>query len=94
MAEAQNSALALAEAGALQAFVTTFAYRSDGLLGSFVRRMPSRLAGRLHQELSRRAIDAVPQQLILCHPTWEFFRTAAWKAAARPRCWSTGCGTA
>ena len=30
MAEAQNAALALAEAGALQAFVTTFAYRPDG----------------------------------------------------------------
>jgi glycosyltransferase involved in cell wall biosynthesis len=84
MAEAQNAALALAEAGALEAYVTTFAYRPDGLLGSFVRRTPSMLARRSSQELARRAIDTVPPHLVRCHPLWEVLRTAASKAGAGP----------
>jgi glycosyltransferase involved in cell wall biosynthesis len=84
MAEAQNVALALAEAGALQAFVTTFAYRPDGLLGSLVRRLPPTLAQRLSGELGRRAVDAVPPQLVRCHPTWEVLRTAVVKAGVGP----------
>jgi glycosyltransferase involved in cell wall biosynthesis len=84
MAEAQNAALALAEAGALQSFVTTFAYRPDGLLGSLVRRMPSAWAGRLDRELGRRAIDAVPPRLVRCHPMWEWCRTGASRAGAGP----------
>src|SRR5262245_7978227 len=84
MAEAQNAALALAETGALQAFVTTFAYRPDGLLGSLVRRMPSALAARLVQELGRRAVDAIPPHLVRRHPTWEWLRLAASKAGAGP----------
>jgi glycosyltransferase involved in cell wall biosynthesis len=84
MAEAQNAALALAEAGALEAFVTTFAYQPDGLLGSLVRRMPSALAGRLARELGRRAIDALPPGLVRRHPMWEWLRIAASKAGARP----------
>jgi glycosyltransferase involved in cell wall biosynthesis len=84
MAEAQHGALALAEAGALQVFVTTFAYRRNGLLGSVVRRMPAAPARRLSQELARRAVDAVPAHLVRTHPMWELLRTTASKAGASP----------
>src|SRR5262245_61943480 len=84
MAEAQHGALALAEVGALNAFVTTFAYRRNGLLGSVLRRMPATPARRLSQELARRAIDAVPAHLVRAHPRWELLRTAASKAGAAP----------
>jgi glycosyltransferase involved in cell wall biosynthesis len=83
MAEAQHGALALAEVGALQAFVTTFAYRRDGVLGSVLRHMPSP-ARQLSQELARRAVDAVPAHLVRSLPRWEVLRTAASKAGASP----------
>jgi glycosyltransferase involved in cell wall biosynthesis len=84
MAEAQHSALALAEVGALQAFVTTFAYRRNGLLASVIGRLPATPARRLSQELARRAVDAVPAHLVHSHPEWELLRTAASKAGASP----------
>ena len=84
MADAQQGALALAEADALQAFVTTFAYRRDGLLASVIRRLPATPARRLSQELSRRAVDAVPAHLVCPHSGWELLRTAASKAGAGP----------
>src|SRR5262245_17176523 len=83
MAEAQHGALALAEAGALQAFVTTFAYRRNGVLGTVLRYMPSP-ARRLSQELARRAVDAVPAHLVRTHARWELLRTVASKAGASP----------
>jgi len=84
MAEAQHGALALAEAGALQAFVTTFTYRRKGLLASALRSLPVALARRLSQELARRAVDAVPAHLVRPHPGWELLRTASSKAGASP----------
>jgi glycosyltransferase involved in cell wall biosynthesis len=85
MADAQNAALALAEAGALQAFVTTFAYRSDGAAAVLLRRLlPVPAAVRLSSALMRRALDLVPPHLVRCHPTWEVLRTAAAKAGAGP----------
>src|SRR5262245_7246444 len=84
MAEAQNAALALAEAGALQTFVTTFAYRPDGVLARLLRRLPAAPAGRLAQELARRAVGEVPPDLVRCHPMWEWLRTAAAKVGASP----------
>jgi glycosyltransferase involved in cell wall biosynthesis len=87
VADAQNAALALAEAGTLQAFVTTFAYRPDGPLGSLVRRLPPPLAERLARELGRRTVDAVPPHLVRRHPMWELGRTAASRAgASAPLC--------
>jgi glycosyltransferase involved in cell wall biosynthesis len=83
MAEAQHGALALAEVGALEAFVTTFAYRRHGLLDTVLRRMPEP-AQRLSQELARRAVDAVPAHLVRSHPKWELLRTAAAKSGASP----------
>jgi glycosyltransferase involved in cell wall biosynthesis len=84
MAHAQHAALALAEAGSLQAFVTTFAYRRDGVAASLFRSLPSSLTGRLPQELARRAVDAVPFDLVRTHPLWEWLRTGAARAGAGP----------
>src|SRR5215831_17081913 len=85
MADAQNAALALAEAGALQAFVTTFVYRSDGAAAVLLRRLLSVPAAvRLSSALTRRALDLVPPHLVRCHPAWEVLRTAAAKAGAGP----------
>jgi glycosyltransferase involved in cell wall biosynthesis len=84
MAHAQNVALALAEAGSLQVFVTTLAYRPDGLLGNLIRQVPARPSKWLTQELARRVVDEVSPQLVRCHPMWEWLRTAASKAGCGP----------
>ncbi len=84
MPHAQNAARALAEAGALHAFVTTFAYWRESLLASLVRRLPSTLANRWQQELGRRAINELPPHLVHCYPMWECMRTAAWKLGSGP----------
>ena len=84
MAEAQNAALALAEAGALEAFVTTFAHRRDGPLATLLQWLPLDPARRLAQELARRSIDLVPPHLVRRHPLWEVLRTAAAKAGTGP----------
>jgi glycosyltransferase involved in cell wall biosynthesis len=74
----------MAEAGALQAYVTTFAYRADGTLDSLLRCLPEKTSRRLTQALGRRAVDEVPPHLIRCHPTWEMLRTAATQAGGSP----------
>jgi hypothetical protein len=90
MAHAQNAALALAEAGRSRRS-TTFAYRPDGLLGSFVRRMPSkplRLAGSCAPRHRRGA--APPCAATLCGRGSAPLR----RRPVPVRCSSTGCGTA
>ena len=84
MDHAQNAALALAEAGALQAFVTTLAYRPESAFASLLARVPSKWATRLAQQLARRAIEQVPSHLVRCHPMWEWLRTAASTAGMGP----------
>jgi glycosyltransferase involved in cell wall biosynthesis len=84
MTHAQNAALALAEARALQAFVTTFAYWPDGVVDALLRRLPATSAKWLTQELARRAVDQMPPHLVRCHPMWECLRTAAARAGSGP----------
>ena len=84
MDHAQNAALALAEAGALQAFVTTLAYRPESAFASVLAHVPSKWATRLAQQLARRAIEQVPPHLVRCHPMWEWLRTAASTAGMGP----------
>jgi glycosyltransferase involved in cell wall biosynthesis len=96
MADAQNAALALAEAGVLQAFVTTFAYRPDDVLATLLRRLLSApTAKHLSQTLARRSLDSVPPHLVHSHPMWEVLRAAAAKAGAGPvlvdRIWDRMC---
>jgi glycosyltransferase involved in cell wall biosynthesis len=82
--DAQNAALALAEAGVLQTYVTTFAYSSDGPLAALVRRLPAKPAKRIARALGRRTVCDLPPHLVRCHPAWELLRTAAAQAGAGP----------
>jgi glycosyltransferase involved in cell wall biosynthesis len=84
MDHAQNVAVALAERGALEAFVTTFSVRRDGALASCLARIPSRAVKNFGQELTRRSVEHVPPCLVHQHPTWEIVRSAAMKAGAGP----------
>ena len=77
MAHAQNAARALFEAGCLEAFVTTFTYRSEGQLASVLARAPGEGAKRLSHQLARRAIEQVPSNLVHSYPGWELIHTAA-----------------
>jgi glycosyltransferase involved in cell wall biosynthesis len=84
MADGKNAALALAEVGALDAYITSFAYRIDGGLAAVLRRLPAKLADRFIQAFNRRAVEEMPPHLVRCHPTWEILRTAAAQAGAGP----------
>jgi glycosyltransferase involved in cell wall biosynthesis len=84
MAHAQHSARALMEAGALQAFVTTFVYRKDGVLSSLLARLPFEGAKRANQQLARRAIEQVPPHLVHSYPMWEMLRSGAAMSGAGP----------
>jgi glycosyltransferase involved in cell wall biosynthesis len=82
MADAQNSARALLEAGALEAYVTTFAYRRDGWLASALARLPADCGKGLARQLARRSVDQLPAHLVHGHPRWELARMVAVKAGA------------
>lgn len=84
MAHAQNVARAFAERGVLEAFVTTFSFRRDGLIASCLARAPSKTVKRFGQQLMRRSVDQVPLRLVHHHPKWEILRSAAMKAGAGP----------
>lgn len=84
MAHAQNSARALMEIGALQAFVTTFVHRQDGVLSSLLARLPFEGAKRADRQLARRAVEQVPPDLVHSYPWWELIRSGAELAGAGP----------
>jgi glycosyltransferase involved in cell wall biosynthesis len=65
------------EAGALQAFVTTFVYRKDGVLSSLLTRLPFESAKCANRQLGRRAIEEVPPHLVHGYPMWEMLRSGA-----------------
>ena len=77
MAHAQNSARALLEVGALQAFVTTFVYRQHGAMASLLACLPFEAAKRANRQLARRAIEQVPLHLVHSYPVWELLRSGA-----------------
>jgi glycosyltransferase involved in cell wall biosynthesis len=77
MAHAQQAGRALHEAGALQAFVTAFAYMPDGKLARLLAALPG--GAKLSAQLCRRAVDELPAHLVHTHPAWELLRTAASK---------------
>jgi glycosyltransferase involved in cell wall biosynthesis len=85
MAHAQQVARALDEVAALEAFVTTYAFRRDGELAALLRRVPHRLAGRLERQLARRAIDQVTPDKVHTFAFWELVRTTAAIVGAGPR---------
>lgn len=84
MADAQNSARAIMEAGYLDAYVTTFVYRADGWLSSALGLLPRQPRERVRRQMSRRAIDQVDAHLVHSYPMWEFVRAAAMRAPRAP----------
>lgn len=84
MADAQHSARALWEVGALAAFVTTTAFCQDRGLPRLLRAYPSRWSESLNRQLMRRSISEVPTEVIHSHPFWEIVRTLTQKSGAKP----------
>lgn len=84
MDHAQQSARALFEAGALDTYVTAFAYHRDGPLAKALARCPGARARRIAGQFERRAIGEVPWPLVRTYPFWELVRSAAVKAGAGP----------
>jgi glycosyltransferase involved in cell wall biosynthesis len=82
MADAQNAARALMEADALDAFVTTYAYRPEGVLERALRKAPFASTQRIARELARRRVDQLPMQLVHTYPIWEMLRTGGHRLGA------------
>lgn len=78
----QQAALAFAERDALEAFLTTFAWRSDSALARALRALPGGFGAKLERELARRAVTAAPGARVEIRPFWEVLRTMAAKAGA------------
>ncbi len=84
MEHAQHCARALFEAGALEAFVTTYVYRQDGMLASLLERVPFQGSKRLARQLARSTIEQAPPHLVHSYPMWELLRSAAVKSGVGP----------
>lgn len=75
MAHAQHIALALLEAGELDAFVTTFVFREGGVLDRILAVSPHRFSGPARGQLRRRSIGEVPASYVRSYPWLEIVRT-------------------
>lgn len=84
MAHAQNVARAFFEAGCLEAYVTTFTWRRDGILAKALNWLPGSMPARLERQLSRRCIHQIPNPLVHDYPAWEIARTVAIKVFRNP----------
>jgi glycosyltransferase involved in cell wall biosynthesis len=81
---AQQVAAAFAERGALKAFLTSFVYRPDGLIRKVIGILPAPMRTTAHQEMMRRAVPGVPNDLVECRPFWEVIRTIASRMGGSP----------
>ncbi len=84
MAHAQQAARALFEAGALEAFVTAFVFRDDGVLAFLLRTLPEERGRGLSRNLERRKISQVPPRLVRSYPFWEAARSVLARSGASP----------
>lgn len=81
---AQQVGCAFLECGALDAYVTPFAYREDGILAHSLNCLPRALGQKLRKELQRRSVRLVPSGLIKTWPFWEVIRMLAVRGGATP----------
>ena len=72
---AQQIALAFHEAGALEAFETTFGIRSEGPMMRFLQTLPGPIARQVRDNLLRRNLDLVPANKLRLRPCLEILRT-------------------
>ena len=80
----QHAARALAEAGLLAGYATTFAYQPDSHLGRFLRLALRPLMRDPAAELARRRIDNLPPELVLTTPLPELLRMLAVRLRTGP----------
>ncbi|MGE0406572.1 MAG: hypothetical protein AB7O65_09745, partial [Candidatus Korobacteraceae bacterium] len=78
----QNAARALHEAGMLSAYVTTFAYQRESVLGRALRMGLRPFYRDTERQLARRTIAEIPPELVRTHPLPEMVRMSAAKAAS------------
>lgn len=74
---AQQGALALHEAGLLEAYLTTFVHRPEGWPARLLRALPGPGPRRAERLLERRRIDGVPARYLRTYPAWELARLIA-----------------
>lgn len=72
---AQQAARAFYDAGLLSAYVTTFAYRPRTNFGRYLNGVYGLFSGSANQELSRRQITELPDEMVITHPSRELLRT-------------------
>jgi glycosyltransferase involved in cell wall biosynthesis len=84
MADAQNAALALLEAGALDCFVTSANWHAKSLIGRVLAHAPHRFAGPLLTQAARKAIKSVPPEFVRTVPLGETMRVIANLAVGDP----------
>ena len=77
----QHAARALHESGLLSAYVTTFVYQRDSVLGRYLRGALALVMRDADRQLSRRAITEVSHDLVRSHPLPEIIRMASVKGA-------------
>jgi glycosyltransferase involved in cell wall biosynthesis len=94
MEHAEQIALSLQEDEALQAFVTSFAFKEPSALASATAVLPQGLHSRVLAQLRRRTIRHVDSARVRTIPAYEVLRTAMQKAGAGPvivdRIWDAG----
>ena len=76
----QEAARAFYEAGALEAYLTTFAHKRSGVMAKGLGTLLGHQPKRVLAQLERRAITALPDDKVETRPMLEILRTAAAKS--------------
>lgn len=84
MAHAQNAALAMKNAGVLRQFLTTLAFREDGLAARALKLAPRSVAGALQRELGRRSVSVGLDENLRIYPGWDILRTLLSRVGGSP----------
>lgn len=84
MAHAQNAALAMKDAGVLEQFLTTLAFREDGVAARALKFAPRSVSGALQRELRRRSVSLGLIDNLKIFPGWEVLRTMLSRVGASP----------
>jgi glycosyltransferase involved in cell wall biosynthesis len=82
MEHAEQAALALYEAGALEAFVTSFVFKEPSTLARIAAALPGGLGDKVLAQLRRRSMPNIPADHVHSLPMLEILRTAIQKAGA------------
>ena len=81
----QQAALAFAERGELEAFLTGFVFNKNGGFAKLLAAIPGGTGQGLARELGRRTVTAVSADLVETRAFWEVIRTLADKSGLGPK---------